>query len=69
MSVSYEQENGPCGRFRENLEAFVDRVQHDKGFLEKWFEVEKKNLARKRRKRKELIILVESTEEQLDLAA
>jgi len=41
----------------------------DEYFLKKWFEVEKKNLARKRRKRKELIILEESTEEQLALAA
>ena len=51
------------------MEAFVDRVQHDKDFLNKWFEVEKKNLARKRRKRNELIILEEPTEEQLALAA
>lgn len=49
----------------ENMEAFVDRVQSDEDFLKKWFEVEKKNLARKRRKRNELIILEESTEEQL----
>ncbi len=53
----------------KNMEAFIDRVQHDKDFLNKWFEVEKKNLARKRRKRNELIILEESVEEQLALAA
>jgi hypothetical protein len=51
------------------MEAFVDRVQNDKDFLKKWFEVEKKNLARKRKKHKELIILEESTEEQLARAA
>ena len=53
----------------ENMEAFVHRVQQDKDFLKKWFEVEQKNLARKRKKRKELIILEESIEEQLALAA
>ena len=51
------------------MEAFIDRVQHDKNFLNKWFEVEKKNLDRKRRKRNELIILEESVEEQLAQAA
>ena len=45
------------------------RIINREDFLKKWFEVEKKNLARKRRKRNELIILEESTEKQLALAA
>lgn len=53
----------------ENMKAFVDRVQHDEDFLKKWFEVEKKNLTRKRKKRNELIILEEFAEEQLSRAA
>ncbi|MBW2738565.1 MAG: hypothetical protein JRE64_06870, partial [Deltaproteobacteria bacterium] len=53
----------------ENMEAFVDIVQNDEDFLKKWFEVEKKNIIRKRKKRKELIIIEEAVEEQLDLAA
>ena len=53
----------------ENMEAFVDIVQNDEDFLKKWFEVEKKNLIRKRKKRKYLIIIEEAVEEQLDLAA
>jgi len=53
----------------ENMEAFVDRVQNDEDFLKRWFEVEKKNLVRKRKKRKELIIIEKAVEEQLDLAA
>ena len=53
----------------DNLEAFIDRVQHDEKFLKKWFEVEKKRLNRKRKKTKLLINLEESTEQQIDLAA
>ena len=57
-----------CQAQYENLEAFVDKAQNDGEFLKKWFKVEKKNLKRKRKKRKELIILEESVEEQLDCA-
>ena len=53
----------------ENLEAFVDKVQNDEDFLKKWFEVEKKNLNRKRKKRNELIVLEEAVEKQLAWAA
>jgi SRSO17 transposase len=53
----------------DNMEAFVDKVQKDEDFLKKWFEVEKKNLNRKRKKRSELIILEEAVEEQLDQQA
>ena len=53
----------------ENMEAFVDTVQNDENFLKKWFAVEKKNLIRKRKKPKELIIIEKAVEEQLDQAA
>jgi hypothetical protein len=53
----------------ENLEAFVDRVQHDEDFLKRWFEVERKHIKRKRKKHKVLINLEECTEEQFDRAA
>lgn len=53
----------------ENLEAFVDRVQHDEDFLKKWFEVERKHIKRKRKEPKVLINLEECTEEQFDRAA
>ena len=53
----------------ENMEAFVDIVQNDEDFLKKWFEVEKKNIIRKRKKHKELIVIEKAVEEQLDLAA
>ena len=53
----------------ENLEAFVDRVQHDEDFLKRWFEVERKHIQRKRKKPKVLINLEECTEDQFDLAA
>jgi len=53
----------------ENMEAFADTVQNDEDFLKKWFEAEKKNLIRKRKKPKELIIIEKAVEEQLDQAA
>jgi len=53
----------------ENLEAFVDRVQHDEAFLKRWFEVERKSIKRKRKKSKVLINLGECTERELDRAA
>ena len=44
-----------------NLEAFVNRVQKDEGLLKKWFEVEKKQLNRKRKKSNVLINIEEYT--------
>ena len=52
-----------------NLEAFVERVHNDEDFVHKWCEVEKKNIARQRKERKELIIIEDSDGEELDLAA
>ena len=57
----------------DNLEAFVNRVQKDEGLLKKWFEVEKKQLNRKRKKSNVLINIEECTEDctknHLDKAA
>jgi hypothetical protein len=53
----------------ENLKSFVDRVQHDEDFLKKRFEVERKNINRKRKKSNVLINLEECTERQFDRAA
>ena len=53
----------------ENMEAFVERIQIDADFVYRWCEVEKKNIFRKRKKRKELILIEDSDREELDLAA
>ena len=53
----------------ENMEAFVERVYHDEDFVHRWCEVEKKHISRKRKGRKELIIIEDSDGEKLDLAA
>ncbi len=53
----------------ENLEAFVERVRTDEDFVHRWCEVEKKNISRKRKARKDLIIIEDSDGEELDLAA
>jgi hypothetical protein len=41
----------------ENLEAVVERIKSDEVFLDTWFKEEKKNLVRKRRKRKDLVVI------------
>ena len=53
----------------ENLEAFVERVKNDEDFANRWCEVEKKYISRKRKLRKELIIIEGSGSEELGLAA
>jgi len=47
----------------DNLEAFVERVQKDEVMLEKWFEVERKSLKRKRKKHKTLIQIAKCSED------
>jgi len=44
-----------------NLEAFVNRVQKDEDWLKKWFEVEQKQLNRKRKKSNVLINIEDNT--------
>jgi hypothetical protein len=53
----------------ENMEAFVERVRNDEDFVNRWYEVEKKHISRKRKGRRELVIIKESDGEELDLAA
>ena len=53
----------------ENMEAFVERVRNDEDFVNRWCEVEKKHISRKRKGRKELIIIEDSNGEELGLAA
>ena len=58
----------------ENLEAFVERVKNDEDFVNRWCEVEKKQISRKRKPRKELIVIEDSGiedsgSEELRLAA
>jgi hypothetical protein len=53
----------------ENLEAFVERVKNDEDFVNRWCEVEKKYISRKRKPRKELIVIEDSGSEELGLAA
>ena len=49
----------------DNLEIFVNRVQKDEGLLKKWFEVEKKQLNKKRKKSTVLIKMEECTENRV----
>ena len=53
----------------ENIEAFVEKVQKDEGFVKKWLEVAKKDLNRKRKRRYELINMGEPQKEQINQAA
>ena len=41
----------------ENLEAFLKRVEEDKGFVERWLSVEIKRINKKRKKRYDLVDL------------
>lgn len=52
----------------DNLKAFLERIQVDPTFTEKWLEVEKSDLHIKRKKRKPLILLDEFEETQLRVA-
>lgn len=53
----------------ENLGAVVERLQHDETFAKRWFEVERNNLHRQRKKRKELVPLDQSGAGLSNLAA
>ena len=41
----------------ENLEAFLEKIKEDEDFVQRWCEVEKSNINRNRKKRKELVRL------------
>ena len=53
----------------ENSKAFVERIRTDEDFVDRWFEVERKNIFRKRKKRKELILIKDADREETGLAA
>ena len=52
-----------------NLEALIEKIQHDKTFVDKWLEVVQDNRDRVRKPRKELIALEISDADQLKLSA
>ncbi len=52
-----------------NLEALIEKIQHDKTFAQKWLEVAKEHIDRTRKPRKELIELEISDADQLKLSA
>ncbi|MDH3599029.1 MAG: transposase [Candidatus Tectomicrobia bacterium] len=56
-----------CQAQYENLEGFVECMHNDEDFVHRWCEVEKKNVYRKRKKRKELIKIEDSDREELGL--
>jgi hypothetical protein len=53
----------------DNLEALIEKIQHDNTFTQKWLEVVKEETGRTRKPRKELIALEISDNEQLRLLA
>jgi hypothetical protein len=53
----------------ENLEAIVERVKREDGFLQKWLAVEEKNIFKQRKQTKELVLLDEPQELQSEQAA
>jgi len=53
----------------ENLQAVIERVKREEGFLQKWLAVEEKNIFKKRKKRKELVLLDEPQNHRLKQAA
>jgi hypothetical protein len=44
----------------ENLKMFQERIKNDTGFIERWVEVENENIERKRKRRKELVVIEQS---------
>jgi hypothetical protein len=46
----------------ENLEAFLERVRQDEGFVRKWLELVKQHIHRKRKPHKELIVIEKAAE-------
>jgi hypothetical protein len=53
----------------ENLEAIIERVKREEGFLQKWLAVEEKNIFRQRKQTKELLLLDEPQDQQSKKAA
>jgi len=53
----------------ENLQAVLKRVNREECFLQKWLAVEEKNIFKKRKKKKQSVLLKESQEHRLKEAA
>jgi len=53
----------------DNVKALIERIQVDEEFVGQWLEIEKRDLCRKRKKRKQLILIDESDDSQLEDAA
>lgn len=53
----------------DNLERFIEKIQQDQSFVQKWLEIEKEHIERSRKKNYKLIELDEADSEQLDMAA
>ena len=53
----------------ENLQAVIERVKREEGFLQKWLAVEEKNIFRQRKKNKELVLLDEPQDHRTKEAA
>ena len=53
----------------ENLQAVIERVKREEGFLQKWLAVEEKNIFRQRKKNKELVLLDEPKDQRTKEAA
>ena len=53
----------------ENLQAVVERVKREDGFLQKWLAVEEKNIFKQRKKNKQLVLIDEPQEYQSKYAA
>lgn len=53
----------------ENLQAVIERVKREEGFLQKWLAVEEKNIFKQRKRRKELVLLDEPQDHRTKKAA
>ena len=53
----------------ENLQAIIERVKREEGFLKKWLAVEEKNIFKQRKQRKELVLLDEPQDHRTKEAA
>ena len=53
----------------ENLQAVIERVKREEGFLQKWLAVEEKNIFKQRKKSKQLVLLDEPQDHQSRKAA
>ena len=53
----------------ENMESFIEKVQNDEEFVIRWIKVEKERSERKRKMHKSLVMIDESNDGEVDMAA